>query len=94
MPVVVGVSETEQLPPESVQLVEPLMPLGLVQETVPVGVLVVPALVSLTVAVHVVAIPTPTGFGEQLNVVLVARFVMLKVLLVAPVRPELDAVSV
>ena len=42
-------------------------------DTVPVGVLCVPASVSLTVAVQVVETPTGTSGGEQATLVLVAR---------------------
>ena len=52
--------------PPSVKLPEPSDS----NPTVPVGVLAVPAEVSVTVAVHVVGRPTATGFGEQLTVVL------------------------
>jgi hypothetical protein len=41
--------------------------------TVPVGVLTVPADVSVTVATHVVVRPTATGLGEQPTVVLAER---------------------
>jgi len=44
-----------------------------VKPTVPVGVLCVPASVSLTVAVQVVETPTGTSGGEQATLVLVAR---------------------
>ena len=102
VPVVVTVSVTEQVldapvPADRVQVVGlKLLPLDAVHETVPVGALVVPALVSVTVAVHALEfpIPIPTGLGKQLMVVLVARLLTLKVLLVAPVKPELDAVRV
>jgi hypothetical protein len=66
----------------------------LVQVTVPLGVLALPADVSVTVAVHVVGWFSPVGLGKQVTVVPVARFEMLKVLLVAPVRPALDAARV
>jgi hypothetical protein len=47
--------------------------LNRLNRTVPVGVLAVPAEVSVTVAVHVVDLPTATGLGEQLTVVLAER---------------------
>ena len=47
----------------------------LVNPTVPVGALVVPPDVSVTVAVHVVAELTATEAGEQLTLVVVVRVV-------------------
>ena len=47
----------------------------LVNVTVPVGVLFVPASESLTVAVHVVETPTGTLLGEQVTLVLVDRVI-------------------
>jgi hypothetical protein len=47
--------------------------------TVPVGGVGVPGEVSVTVAVHVVALPTMIDTGEQLTPVEVARFVTVKV---------------
>jgi hypothetical protein len=44
-----------------------------VRRTVPVGVLGLPASVSVTVAVHVVGASTATGSGEQLTLVEVER---------------------
>jgi len=41
--------------------------------TVPLGVLTVPPVVSVTVAVHVEACPTSTSVGEQLTLVEVER---------------------
>lgn len=53
-----------------------------------------PADVSLTVAVQVVGWLRPVGFGKHVTAVLVARLLMLKLVLVAPVNPELEAVRV
>jgi hypothetical protein len=101
-PVVVTVKVTEHVfgaPPESVQG-DPLivLPAAVVQLTVPVGVDVFPALVSVTVAVHVLVLSgltVLTEVGEQVTFVLVARLEMVNAgVLVAPVRPALDAVSV
>jgi hypothetical protein len=79
-PVLLGVYVTLQvdvpaLPDWSVHVEEVKLPAPppVLQEMVPVGVIVVPALVSLTVAVHVVAVPTATGFGVHKTLVLVAR---------------------
>jgi len=74
--------------PERVQMPPPpkVPLLSLVKLTVPVGVLAVPPLVSLTVAVQVVDPPTGTLAGVQLTLVLVARFVTVTV-----VVPELVA---
>ena len=47
----------------------------LVNETVPVGALVVPPEVSVTVAVHVEGDPTETEVGVQLTAVVVVRVV-------------------
>ncbi len=49
----------------------PLLP----NETVPVGALVVPPEVSVTVTMQVVGVLTVTGEGEQVTPVLVFRFV-------------------
>ena len=79
---------TEQLAeaplPESVQLVGRKVPPLFVKLTVPVGV-VGEAVVSVTVAVHVVGLPTATVAGVQLTLVLVVR------LTVTVVVPELVA---
>jgi hypothetical protein len=79
--------------PLKVQEVAPKLPAAppLLQLTVPVGVAVLP--VPVMVAVQFVGWPSPTGFGTQATLVVLPA-VMLKLLLVAPVRPELDAVSV
>jgi hypothetical protein len=58
----------------------------LVNETVPVGALVVPPEVSVTVAVHVVGALTGTEAGVQLTAVVVLRLVTVKAVL-----PELAA---
>src|SRR5438477_12966984 len=71
----------EQLPPESVQVFTPeskVPPPFEDQLTVPVGVLVEPALVSLTVTVQVVVSPELIGFGTQTTLVLVERFVTVR----------------
>jgi len=52
-----------------------------VKVTVPVGVLVVPAAVSVTVAVHEVACPTNTVVGVQATVVVVVRKLTVTVVL-------------
>src|SRR5207245_9710280 len=81
VPAVVGVILTEQVAdapvPASVQV-----PPG-VKVTVPVGVLVVPAAVSVTVAVHDVAWLMKTVDGVQATVVVVVR--LLTVTLALPV---------
>jgi hypothetical protein len=51
------------------------VPVEAQEETVPLGVLVVPASVSVTVAVQVVGALTATEEGEQLTVVEVERLV-------------------
>ena len=56
---------------EPVKVPVPLLP----NETVPVGALVVPPEVSVTVAVHVVAELTTTEDGEQLTAVVVVLVV-------------------
>ena len=58
----------------------------LVNATVPVGALVVPPDVSVTVTVHVVAPPTPVEVGEQFTLVVVVRVVT-----VSEAVPELAA---
>ena len=70
----------------SVQVVELKVPASLlVQLTVPVGVVFVPASVSLTVAIQLVAWPRTTDDGEQVTVVPVERFAVT----VTAVVPEL-----
>ena len=79
MPAVVGVTLTEQVAdapvPANVQV-----PPG-VKVTVPVGVLVVPAAVSVTVAVHEEACPTNTVVGVHATVVVVVRKLTVTVVL-------------
>jgi hypothetical protein len=58
---------------------------AVVQLTVPVGVLRVPASLSVTVAVHVAGWPTLSGCGVQLTVVAVVRLFTVSV--VDPVLP-------
>jgi hypothetical protein len=79
-----GLYPTEQLaevpPPESVQLRALKRPLAAVLEkpTVPVGVVIVPSDVSVTVAVHL----SPAGLAcTQLTVVVVARLATVTVVL-------------
>ena len=63
---------------ERLQLVELNTPVPLVlQVTVPVGVIGVPADVSLTITVHVVVFFGCTVLGEQLTLVEVSRFVTI-----------------
>ena len=71
VPVAVGVNVTEQLPDDRVQVVELNEPAGPVSAnvTVPVGVVVDPVDVSVTVAVQVEAWFTTTEEGEQLTTV-------------------------
>ena len=76
-PAAVGVKVTEQLAelpvPLSVQLAAEKVPPLFVKLTVPVGVMVVPRPVSVTVAVQLVGLPTGTEAGAQLTVVVVGR---------------------
>lgn len=89
VPAAVGVYVTEQdalAPlPDKVQAPPPLnVPaLSEVKVTVPLGVVFVPAAVSVTVAVHVVELPTSTVPGEQETLVEVERLVTLTVVLPA-----------
>jgi len=66
VPVAVAVNVTEQLPETKAQVVELKEPAGpvSVNVTVPVGVMIVPGEVSLTVAVHDEAWPTTTGLVQ------------------------------
>jgi|SRR6266567_8034211 len=79
VPTALGVYVTEQLAeaplPLNVQGLPVKLPVPLVlQLTEPVGVLAVPASLSLTVAVQAVEeLFTPIGLGEQLTLVVVAR---------------------
>src|SRR5438093_11539004 len=91
-PSVVCVWVTERLAvlpvPVSVQLELLKVPAPLLPKlTVPVGVLLVPVSVSLTVAVQVVAWPTTTDAGLQPTLVLVDRFAVT----IKPVERELRA---
>ena len=65
------------MPATSVQLVAGVNdPVPLAENvTLPVGVVTVPALVSVTVALHDVVAPVPTFVGEQLTAVAVVRVV-------------------
>ena len=67
---------------ELLKVPAPLLP----KLTVPVGVLLVPTPVSLTVAVQLVEAPTGTVAGVQLTLVLVER--RLTVTVVMPELPE------
>src|SRR5437667_344411 len=70
-PVAVGVKVTEQLAelpvPLSVQLAAEKVPPLFVKLTVPVGVVATPEVVSVTVAVQLVGLPTGTEAGVQLD---------------------------
>ena len=89
-PAAVGVKVTEQLAelpvPLSVQLAAEKVPPLFVKLTVPVGVMVVPRPVSVTVAVQLVGLPTGTEAGAQLTVVVVACLSA-----VTPVVPEVPS---
>src|SRR2546428_6604888 len=91
VPSAVGVSLSEQLAElqarrgVQLELLKEPAPL-LLKLTVPVGVLLVPASVSLTVAVQVVGWPTTTDAGVQPTLVLVERLLTVTV-----VEPELPA---
>jgi len=80
--------QVAELPlPVSVQLELLKVPAPLLPKlTVPVGVLLVPTPVSLTVAVQLVEAPTGTVAGVQLTLVLVER--RLTVTVVMPELPE------
>ena len=80
--------ELEAVAAVSVQALNVLLVVG-VNLTLPVGALGVPApSVSLTVIVHVVAVPVGTEFGEQLIAVLVVRVLTGRpVWLLLPVWP-------
>ena len=66
VPVAVAVNVTEQLPDTRAHVVELKEPAGpvSVKVTVPVGVVMVPGEVSVTVAVHDEAWPTTTGLVQ------------------------------
>src|SRR2546428_13364649 len=79
VPTTVGVYVTEQLEllpePLSVQGLPLKVPAPLEEKsTVPIGVLVLPVAVSVTVAVQVVALFTGTLVGPQLTLVMGGRF--------------------
>ena len=87
MPVAVAVKVTEQLPETRVHVVELNEPAGpvSVKVTVPVGVVMVPAEVSVTVAVHDEAWLTTTGLVQTTAVEVVRGFtVTLAAALVLP----------
>src|SRR2546428_8282632 len=91
VPTTVGVYVTEQLEllpePLSVQGLPLKVPAPLEEKsTVPIGVLVLPVAVSVTVAVQVVALFTGTLVGVQLTLVMVVRGVAVPL-----VMPELVA---
>jgi hypothetical protein len=90
-PIAVGVYVTAQLvelpEPDRVQFAALKLPAPLlVKLTVPVGALLVPTSVSVTVAVQVVNVPRGTVEGEQLTLVPVER-VALTVIVVEPLLP-------
>ena len=87
VPTALPVKETEQLPPERVQLVAVRDPDPVDEnETVPVGVIAVPELeVSVAVAVHVDAWPIATGLMHET----VTAEVLLLELIVAGLAVEL-----
>jgi len=86
-PEVVEENVTEHEPAVNVQLVVvPKPPILAVQDTVPVGVMAVPASVSVTVAVQVVAALTMTEGGAQTIAVVVILLATVTVVL-----PELVA---
>jgi len=84
LPDVAAVRVTEQLPLTRVQVVELNEPKLVVQVTVPVGVLVVPAAMSVTVAVHVDPWFATTGDAHVIEVEVVRR---LTVIVVVPGSP-------
>ena len=91
-PIAVGVYVTEQLvelpEPDRVQLAALKLPAPLlVKVTVPVGPLLVPTSVSVTVALQVVASFTATEAGVQLTLILVVRF-EVTVTVVVPKLPK------
>jgi hypothetical protein len=91
VPVAVAVNVTEQLPETRAQVVELKDPAGpvSVNVTVPVGVVMVPADVSVTVAVHDEATPTTTGLVQTTAVeVVLGLTVTLAAALVLPVWVE------
>ena len=88
VPTAVGVYVTEHVPvAPRVQLVLLKVPVPLlVKVTVPLGTLIVPGLVSVTVAVQVVALFTGTLGGTQSTLVMVARLVTSTVVVPLLVR--------
>src|SRR6184192_3927795 len=86
VPTAVGVYVTEHVPvAPRVQLVLLKVPVP-VKVTVPLGTLIVPGLVSVTVAVQVVALFTGTLGGTQSTLVMVARLVTSTVVVPLLVR--------
>ena len=89
-PLAFGVKVTEQLAelpvPLSVQLAAEKVPPLFVKLTVPVGVVATPGVVSVTVAVQLVGLPTGTEAGVQLTLVVVGCLVA-----VTTVVPELPS---
>jgi hypothetical protein len=80
VPVALGVNVTEQLPLVRTQFVAGLnAPPVELNDTVPVGVLVVPGEVSVTVAVHVEPWFTATGDPQESAVFVVRRFTVIDV---------------
>jgi len=79
LPDVAAVRVTEQLPLTRAQVVELNEPKLVVQVTVPVGVLVVPAAISATVAVHVEPWLATTGDPHVIEVEVVRRFTVMAV---------------
>jgi hypothetical protein len=87
VPVAVAVNVTEHVPAAKVHVVELNDPAGpvSVNVTVPVGVVTVPADVSVTVAVHDEATPTTTGLVQTTEVdVVLGLTVTLAAALVLP----------
>jgi len=87
VPAAVPVKVTEHEPEASVHVVALKVPVEPVLDhvTVPVGVLVVPAAMSVTVAVQVEACPTTTGEVHETAVAVVRRFT---VMFAVPLLPE------
>ena len=94
-PLAFGVKVTEQLAelpvPLSVQLAAEKVPPLFVKLTVPVGVVATPGVVSVTVAVQLVGLPTGTEAGVQLTLVVVGCLVTVTAAAVAP--EELSCVA-
>ena len=91
-PLAFGVKVTEQLAelpvPLSVQLAAEKVPPLFVKLTVPVGVVATPGVVSVTVAVQLVELPTGTEAGVQLTLVVVGCLVTVTTAAVAPEEPS------